>query len=359
MQNFFQFLNDHTVAIVIGILIFFGLIEVIFGYFSNTKRSKDDIMVEVVNTFLIMVIYKPVVTFLIIKLMTFAFPNGSGVMSSWPIWVNFLIFLLCEDFGNFMFHKTAHENKWFWKWHRPHHAATEMGLLVSYRGAAWYYALIPNIWLIGIFTYLGAGIGLSVGLVFHQLFIISSHSMATWDSPFYKNKYLLPFMKVFERIFVTPAFHHGHHGVSIVDDIGNPNGNYGAVLSIWDQMFGTAKFTHAFPTAYGLPNDPKDSWQSHLFWPFIKSDKEGSELSKGFKFEKTTKLEPIEMVLKEGDYLYCNCGYSRTQPFCDGSHHGTKSQPTKFTIKKEREYKLCQCKLCARGPFCDNSHLKV
>jgi sterol desaturase/sphingolipid hydroxylase (fatty acid hydroxylase superfamily)/CDGSH-type Zn-finger protein len=359
MDNIIHYLGNNPVPFVIGVLVFFGLIEVVFGYLSNSKRTKDDIMVEVVNTFLIMVIYKPVVTFLIINLMIFLFPNGKDIMSSLPIWANFIIFLLAEDFGNFMFHKTAHENKWFWKWHRPHHAATEMGLLVSYRGAAWYYALIPNVWLIGVFTYLGAGLGLGLALIFHQLFIISSHSMATWDAPFYRNKYLLPFIKVFERIFVTPAFHHGHHGVSIIDDIGNPNGNYGAVLSIWDQMFGTAHFAHDFPTEYGLPNDPKDSWQSHLFYPFIKSDKAGSELAADFKFEKTTVNEPAILTLKEGDYLYCQCGYSKNQPFCDGSHHGTKSQPMKFTIKKEREYKLCQCKGCAKGPFCDDSHLKM
>jgi CDGSH-type Zn-finger protein len=69
-------------------------------------------------------------------------------------------------------------------------------------------------------------------------------------------------------------------------------------------------------------------------------------------------MEPTEIVLAPGDYLYCNCGFSKNQPFCDGSHHGTKIRPTKFTIKKEREYKLCNCKLCAIGPFCDNTHLK-
>lgn len=170
----------------------------------------------------------------------------------------------------------------------------------------------------------------------------------------------MPIISVIERIIITPAFHHGHHARSIIDGVGYPNGNFGNMFSIWDQLFGSAKFTHAFPdkTNYGLQTDLNDSWAAHVFYPAIASSKSGSEIARDYKFEKTTVLEPEKIVLKEGNYLYCQCGYSKTQPFCDGSHHGTKTQPTLFTIKSEKEYKLCKCKLCKKGPFCDNSHLK-
>jgi CDGSH-type Zn-finger protein len=231
--------------------------------------------------------------------------------------------------------------------------------LVSYRESIYFFMLMPNIWWLGVFTYLGGGMPVAVGIVLKQVIVISSHSLVTWDSFFYKRPTLMPILKVLERIFITPAFHHAHHAVSKIDDIGNPNGNYGNMLSIWDQLFGSAKFTHAFPTEYGIPNDPNDNWQSHVFYPLVTSDKVGSEISKDFKFEKTTVPEPAILTLKEGSYLYCTCGFSKTQPFCDGSHHGTKFQPEKFTIKKEREYRICQCKGCAKAPFCDDSHLKM
>lgn len=358
MTNVLQFIADHSISCVVGILVFFGLIEVVFGYLSNSNRTKDDLLVESVNAFVLFVIIKPVVMLVAFELMQFVFPTLKDIVLNWNIWLMLLVYLLVDDFLQYWYHRSSHEIKWLWKLHRPHHAAKEMGLLVSYREAVYFFMLMPNVWWLGIFTYLGGGLAVLSGLVFKQIIVISSHSLVTWDSFFYKRPKLMPIIKLLERIFITPAFHHGHHAVSIVDGIGHPNGNFGNMFSIWDQLFGSAKFTHAFPTAYGIPNDPNDSWASQTFYPIIKSNKPGSEISKDFTFEKTHVLEPVKMFLKAGDYLYCKCGHSKTQPFCDGSHHGTKYQPQKFSITTEKEYKLCRCGLTQSGPYCDNAHAK-
>ena len=359
MSSAIHLIAKYHMLFLLGILVLFGLIEFVFGYLSHSKRSKDDLLVELVNTFFLMVITKPVVTFLAFQLTKLLMPQAENAISHWPFGLALLVFLLVDDCLQYWYHRSSHEYKWLWKWHRPHHAATEMGLLVSYRETIFFYMIMPNVWWLGVFTFLGGEIAVAVGIVLKQIVVISSHSLATWDSFFYKNKALLPVLKILERIFITPAFHHAHHAVSKIDGVGNPNGNFGNMLSIWDQLFGTATFKHELPSAYGIPNDPKDSWAAHTFYPLITSDKAGSELSKDFVFEKTTVNEPSVINLISGDYLYCTCGYSRNQPFCDGSHHGTKFQPQKFTISKEREYKLCQCKQCAKGPFCDDSHLRV
>ena len=359
MNNFIHFVAENNMLFVFGILILFGLIEALFGYLSHSKRTKDDVLVEVVNTLFLMAITKPTVMFLAFQLLKFLMPSQEGVLSSLPFWLSLILFILIDDVLQYWYHRSSHEYKWLWKWHRAHHAATEMGLLVSYRESIYFYMLMPNIWWLGFYTFWGGGVPVAIGIILKQIIIISSHSLATWDSFFYKNKAFTPIIKVLERIIITPAFHHAHHAVSKIDDIGNPNGNFGNMFSFWDQLFGTAKFVHDFPTEYGLPHDPQDSWASHTFYPLVTSDKPQSEIAKGFQFEKTTVSEPAVLMLKEGDYLYCQCGFSKNQPFCDGSHHGTKFQPLKFTIKKEREYKLCRCKLCEKGPFCDNSHLKM
>jgi sterol desaturase/sphingolipid hydroxylase (fatty acid hydroxylase superfamily)/CDGSH-type Zn-finger protein len=358
MDNLIKYLADNQTIVVFGVLIFFGLAELIFGYFKNSKRNKNDLFVESVNIVLLLFVTKPLIVLTGVLIISKLFPSLTNITAGIPLWSNVIIYILIDDLLQYWYHRSSHEYKWLWKWHRPHHTAEEMGLLVSYREAMWFYVFMPNIWWAGIFTGMGAGVAVAAGLVLKQIIVITSHSMITWDSFFYKRPKLMPVIKVLERIFITPAFHHGHHAVSIVDDIGHPNGNFGNMFSFWDQLFGSAKFTHAFPSDYGLPVDLKDDWKAHVFYPLVKSKIPGSEISKDYTFEKTTRMEPTEMVLAPGDYLYCNCGFSKNQPFCDGSHHGTKIRPTKFTIKKEREYKLCNCKLCAIGPFCDNTHLK-
>jgi sterol desaturase/sphingolipid hydroxylase (fatty acid hydroxylase superfamily)/CDGSH-type Zn-finger protein len=359
MESIINFIANKNVLLVVGLLFAFGIAEAIFGLFSNSKRTKDDVIVETISTFFLFAITKPVVMFAAYALLKFLLPSQEKALSHLPFWLSLVIFVLIDDCSQYWYHRSSHEYKWLWKWHRPHHTATEMGFLVSYRQAVYFYMLMPNVWWLGIYTYLGGGVAVAVGITLKQVVVIASHSLISWDRFFYKYKALTPIITVLERIFITPAFHHAHHAVSKIDDIGNPNGNYGNMFSFWDQLFGTAKFTHAFPTAYGIPNDPKDSWASHAFYPIVTSDKPSSELSKSYVFKKTTQPEPAIVVLAEGDYLYCQCGFSKNQPFCDGSHHGTKFQPMKFSIKKEREYKLCQCKLCKKGPFCDNSHLGI
>ncbi len=359
MEKIITLIGQNDIVFVFGILVIFGLTEGIFGYLHNSKRSKDDVFIETINFVFLAGLSKPLIGLLTFWVLNSFLPDAKGAWLNIPFWASLVIFLLVDDILQYWYHRLAHEYKWLWKWHRAHHTATEMGLLVSYRQAVYYYFIMPNIYWIGIFIFLGGGVAAGLGIVLKQIIIISSHSLATWDSFFYKRPALMPVLKALERIFVTPAFHHAHHGVSIKDGIGNPNGNFGNMFSIWDQLFGTAKFTHAFPTAYGLPNDPQDNWASQSFYPLVKSDKSTSELSKDYTFEKTTVNEPAILTLKEGDYLYCQCGHSKNQPFCDGSHHGTKFQPILFTIKKEREYKLCQCKGCAKAPFCDDAHLKL
>jgi glutamate synthase domain-containing protein 2/CDGSH-type Zn-finger protein len=69
---------------------------------------------------------------------------------------------------------------------------------------------------------------------------------------------------------------------------------------------------------------------------------------------------PTKVTLEKGkDYFWCQCGRSKSQPFCDGSHAGTEITPLKFTAEKDGDAALCQCKATANGPFCDGSHTRL
>lgn len=55
-------------------------------------------------------------------------------------------------------------------------------------------------------------------------------------------------------------------------------------------------------------------------------------------------------------YLWCSCGRSRSQPFCDGSHVGSSFLPVAFTAERDEEVIFCGCKRTGTAPFCDGTH---
>ncbi|XP_052807989.1 uncharacterized protein LOC128236895 [Mya arenaria] len=87
---------------------------------------------------------------------------------------------------------------------------------------------------------------------------------------------------------------------------------------------------------------------------------------KGAIFDK----KPFPMDLEAGKrYKWCSCGYSKSQPICDGSHkhmfrllsHAKSSnaimhEPVTFEVEKDGRYWLCNCKQTSNRPFCDGTH---
>lgn len=70
--------------------------------------------------------------------------------------------------------------------------------------------------------------------------------------------------------------------------------------------------------------------------------------------------DPALLHLVRGqDYLWCTCGRSRRQPFCDGSHSGSDLKPLRFTPAKSQTFWLCNCKYTRTPPYCDAAHNRL
>lgn len=64
-----------------------------------------------------------------------------------------------------------------------------------------------------------------------------------------------------------------------------------------------------------------------------------------------------EVDLEPGQrYLWCTCGRSQTQPFCDGSHAGTAFRPKPLEVGEAMRLYLCGCKRTTDAPYCDGTH---
>ena len=68
---------------------------------------------------------------------------------------------------------------------------------------------------------------------------------------------------------------------------------------------------------------------------------------------------PVVMDMEPGTYYWCQCGRSKTQPFCDGSHTGTDLTPMAVEITEKKKVAWCACKHTKKPPFCDGSHSRL
>ena len=55
-------------------------------------------------------------------------------------------------------------------------------------------------------------------------------------------------------------------------------------------------------------------------------------------------------------YLWCQCGLSAKQPFCDGAHKTTSFLPVKYQAEESKKVFFCGCKRTERQPLCDGTH---
>jgi CDGSH-type Zn-finger protein/mannose-6-phosphate isomerase-like protein (cupin superfamily) len=69
-------------------------------------------------------------------------------------------------------------------------------------------------------------------------------------------------------------------------------------------------------------------------------------------------MKPFYREMKAGQRaLWCACGLSKRQPFCDGrSHVGTGFEPIQYRAEQDEEILFCGCKQSGTPPFCDGTH---
>lgn len=170
-----------------------------------------------------------------------------------PGWAQLATILVVTDLTNYWAHRALHQWPRLWSFHAVHHSTEELDWLATSRGH-------PVDLAFAILT---------IGL---PAFALGRVDIAPWILTFF---FLYPFVchantrvqiPFVSWILVTPKFHHWHHAA----DERAYDRNFGAILSIWDRIFGTAVDFEGFPDRYGLDgSDLNDAdYLGHLVTPF-------------------------------------------------------------------------------------------
>ena len=260
----------------------FALAEMLQGRFLARESTREDVRLEIAVTLMFPLISVGVLT-ASGAMCDWLMPSQRNALADWPWWQMLLVLLLADDLTQYWWHRLSHTSV-MWPLHRAHHSAGYMSVRLVYRNNAFYYALMPGIWLSGALLFLGFGWVYVFYSIVKVTVIIGAHSSIRWDQWLYRTPWLSPLAWVLERTISTPATHFAHHALRQDDGIGHYAGNYGNLLFIWDMLFGTARITRRYPPAFGLEDDLRhgpESWLTQFVYPLRRSRRADTTLGTG------------------------------------------------------------------------------
>ena len=267
-------MQEQTVQFVaaVSVLVAFATAELIQGKFFAPEATREDNRLDIAVTLLF-----PAISFAVLTAATalceWLIPGQRNALAHWAWWQMLIVLLLADDLTQYFWHRLSHTSA-MWPLHRAHHSAAYMSVRIVYRNNAFYYALMPGLWLSAALLYMGFG-WVYVGYTIVKLsVIIGAYSAVRWDQWLYRYPVLSPLAWLIEHTISTPATHFAHHALVQDDGIGHYTGNYGNLLFVWDVLFGTARFTRRYPPAYGLGDDRAhgaEPWLAQFVYPLKQS----------------------------------------------------------------------------------------
>lgn len=138
-------------------------------------------------------------------------------------WWAWILILFAEDATYYWFHRTSHENRFFWASHIVHHSSQKYNLSTALR-QTWTGGFTSFIFWIPL-----------VLIGFHPVMILVQMSISLLYQYWIHTEIIQKLPKWFEAVFNTPSHHRVHHAT-------NPqylDRNHAGIFIIWDRLFGT------------------------------------------------------------------------------------------------------------------------
>jgi len=158
-----------------------------------------------------------------------------------PFAVQFLAIMFLTDLVQYWVHRAFHRIPWLWKFHAVHHSAKTMDWMAGARMHFLEIFALRSLTVIPMYV-----LGFTDAAMHSYIFLVYAystfvHANLGWRLP------------LFEKILVSPRFHHWHHGIEpAAVDV-----NFAVHFPILDRLFGTYYLPKdAWPTGYGISGHP-------------------------------------------------------------------------------------------------------
>jgi sterol desaturase/sphingolipid hydroxylase (fatty acid hydroxylase superfamily) len=192
--------------------------------FPSRRRRFGNLGIWALNLVLAAFIFAPTDTFR--PQLEAAF---GAALPSWPIAdqrLSFVAAFLLLDFLQYAMHRCQHAVPWLWRLHALHHSDPDVDVTTSVRHHPIEYLLATAFYWLAV---LALGIPGMVVLG-HALAVFAAAALT------HGNISLPEWLERLSRpIVITVDLHLIHHSISY----DQANANFGAVLSVWDRVFGT------------------------------------------------------------------------------------------------------------------------
>jgi sterol desaturase/sphingolipid hydroxylase (fatty acid hydroxylase superfamily) len=162
------------------------------------------------------------------------FPHG------WPIAAQLALAALIAEFGQYWMHRAAHAVPWMWGVHGFHHNPTRIYWLNGFRVNP-----LNMIW----YQLAGLGVLVAIGTpaLVMQMLILFGTVVTLFQHANADLRY-----GGWNRVLGTADLHRWHHATGA----GVAQVNFGTVLMLWDQVFGTYRSGAGAPQAVGVDAGP-------------------------------------------------------------------------------------------------------
>lgn len=175
-------------------------------------------------------------------------------MGSLPFLVQLLAIMVITDFVQYWLHRAFHRVPALWKFHAVHHSAKAMDWIAGARMHFCEIIILRAATATPAFLLGFSEAALQTYLLIVYVYSTFIHANLNWK------------LALFEKVLVTPRFHHWHHGIEReAIDV-----NFAIHFPFLDRLFGTYHLPEKrWPSGYGIGGHPVPGgyWKQFLY-PF-------------------------------------------------------------------------------------------